>query len=146
MANYEEFFKKENTIALVGASRDLSKYSHTILLHFQHANYKIIPINPNERDIEGLDCYATLDEVKDEIDVVVMMISPKKSIKILESVKNIKIKKTLSNYNYILDIDINIITLADLVVKLNKFSKIEDLEVKSLPITESIRYLYKSKN
>jgi len=93
MANYEEFFKKENTIALVGASRDLSKYSHTILLHFQHANYKIIPINPNERDIEGLDCYATLDEVKDEIDVVVMMISPKKSIKILESVKKLKINK-----------------------------------------------------
>lgn len=58
------------TIAVVGASSDPSKPSHTIPAYLQGQGFKIIPINPREEMLFGEKAYASLKEVEGPIDVV----------------------------------------------------------------------------
>ncbi|AET33317.1 CoA-binding protein [Pyrobaculum ferrireducens] len=61
---------KLRTIAVVGASRDPSKWAHVVPLYLKRAGYRIIPINPSAGEILGEKAYPTLHEVPDEVDVV----------------------------------------------------------------------------
>jgi hypothetical protein len=56
------------------------------------AKYKVIPINPTEKEILGERVYPTLSESKNKIDVVIFVTQPKTTEKILEEVKILGIK------------------------------------------------------
>jgi predicted CoA-binding protein len=58
------------TIAVVGLSSDPFRPSHDVSRYMQSRGYRIIPVNPNEAEILGEKAYATLDEVKEPIDLV----------------------------------------------------------------------------
>ncbi|HVF12495.1 MAG TPA: CoA-binding protein [Actinomycetota bacterium] len=58
------------TIAVVGASSDPSKVSHTIPVYLQSQGFKIIPINPREEMLFGEKAFASLKDVEGPIDVV----------------------------------------------------------------------------
>jgi uncharacterized protein len=36
----------------------------------QRAGYRIIPVNPHEREVLGEKCYAALDEIPESVDIV----------------------------------------------------------------------------
>lgn len=61
---------KLRTIAVVGASRDPSKWAHVVPLYRKRAGYRIIPINTSAGEILEEKAYPTLHEVPDEINVV----------------------------------------------------------------------------
>ena len=58
------------TIAVVGASGDPSKPSHTVPRYLQRQGYRIIPVNPKGGEILGERAFPSLDEVDVPIDVV----------------------------------------------------------------------------
>jgi uncharacterized protein len=58
------------TIAVVGLSSDPERSSHGVAARLQRAGYKIIPINPNEREVLGEQAYPSLDDAPRPIDVV----------------------------------------------------------------------------
>ncbi len=58
------------TIAIVGASSNADRTSHNIMKRLQSAGYRVIPVNPNEKEILGEKCYATLSEIPEKIDMV----------------------------------------------------------------------------
>ncbi|MEM2856903.1 MAG: CoA-binding protein [Candidatus Nitrosocaldaceae archaeon] len=57
-------------VAVVGISRDESKAAHFVPKYLLEHGYDIIPINPFADEILGKKCYKSLDEVKEEIDIV----------------------------------------------------------------------------
>jgi len=61
---YRFFFKPES-IALVGASPNPDKLSHTILESLLKMSFqgKIYPVNPGYQEIMGLKCYSFLREI-----------------------------------------------------------------------------------
>jgi predicted CoA-binding protein len=61
---------KLRTIAVVGASRDPSKWAHVLPLYLKRAGYRIIPINTSAGEILEEKAYSTLHEVPDEINIV----------------------------------------------------------------------------
>lgn len=65
------------SIAVVGASVSPQKTGHVILKNILNGGFegKVYPINPKEKSILGKKCYATLEEVEDEIDIVVICIA-----------------------------------------------------------------------
>jgi uncharacterized protein len=63
-------YETSKTIAVVGASADDSKPSHTIPAYLQAAGYRIIPVNPREASIFGERAYASLGDIGEPIDVV----------------------------------------------------------------------------
>ena len=65
-----EIYKMTATIAVVGASQDPSKPSHSIPAYLQSQGYRILPVSPRGGEIFGERVHASLEEIDDEVDVV----------------------------------------------------------------------------
>ena len=60
------------TIAVVGASPRHERPSHGVMAYLQRRGYRMIPVNPNAAagTILGETCYATLEDIREPIDMV----------------------------------------------------------------------------
>ena len=63
-------------VAVVGASSDRHKFGNKALRAFQAAGYTVIPINPNEAEVEGLKTYASVLDVPERIDMATVYVQP----------------------------------------------------------------------
>ena len=66
----KEILSKYRRIAVVGLSRDETKYSYLVSKFMQDAGYKIIPINPFAGELLGERAYKSLDDVDVDFDIV----------------------------------------------------------------------------
>lgn len=61
-----DVLRRARRIAIVGASPDASRPSHSVMRYLQHHGYECVPINPNAREVLGVRAFRTLEEaVKD---------------------------------------------------------------------------------
>lgn len=65
-----DILRKCKTIAVVGLSSNPLRPSHEVSEYMQSAGYRIIPVNPNEREVLGEESYARLEDVPDKIEIV----------------------------------------------------------------------------
>lgn len=65
-----EMLKSARTIAVVGLSSKRYRPSYGVAAYMQSAGYRIIPVNPNEREVLGEKCYARLEDVSEKVDIV----------------------------------------------------------------------------
>ena len=67
-----DILKSVNTIAMVGASADRTKFSYGVLRQLGEIGYDILPVNPNPNvtEIRGLKVYRSLEEIDKPIDMV----------------------------------------------------------------------------
>ena len=64
------------TIAVVGASSNVLRPSHFVAYYLRLHGYRVIPVNPNEREVLGEAAYPSLLEVPEPIDVVDVFRAP----------------------------------------------------------------------
>jgi len=57
-------------IAIIGASKNKEKHSNQAVRLYKNNDHVVFPVNPNEREIEGLKCYNSVQEVPLDIDLV----------------------------------------------------------------------------
>lgn len=64
------------SIAVIGASRDPNKIGHQIVKNLIESGYKgrIYPVNPKANEILGLKCYASVKDIPDMVDLVVISV------------------------------------------------------------------------
>jgi len=64
--------KEVNTIAMVGASPDRTKFSYGVLRVLHETGYDMIPVNPKEAggEIRGLPVYESLSAIDRPVDMV----------------------------------------------------------------------------
>jgi len=84
---------KEDTIAIVGASNNSSKYGNIVMKDLLSKGFDVIPINPHEEKILEQQVYHSLKEVPEKVDVVIFIVPPVVVLKVLETVKNLGIQK-----------------------------------------------------
>ena len=65
-----QILKTSHTIAVVGLSSRTHRPSYGVAQYLQSAGYKIIPVNPEEKDVLGEKCYARLEDVPEQVDIV----------------------------------------------------------------------------
>ena len=65
-----EILHTARTIAIVGLSSNVLRPSHFVGFYLLRHGYRIIPVNPNEREVLGEQAYATLSDVPVHVDVV----------------------------------------------------------------------------
>ena len=72
-------FFAPDSIALIGASRDLEKIPGRLLSMLRKNEFpgKIYPVNPNYGDIDGLKCYPSIADVGQPIDLAIIIIPAK---------------------------------------------------------------------
>lgn len=65
-----ELLRTSKTIAVVGLSSNPMRPSYGVSEYMQSAGYRIIPVNPNEAEVLGERCYASLGDVPHPVDIV----------------------------------------------------------------------------
>ena len=73
------------TIAVVGLSSNPMRPSHGVSEYLQSAGYRIIPVNPNEREVLGEKSCARLEDVPEKIDIVDIFRRPEEVPPVVES-------------------------------------------------------------
>jgi predicted CoA-binding protein len=72
------------TVAVVGASSNRRKFGNKALRAFQAEGHTVIPINPNEREVEGLKTYASVLDVPGPIDMATVYVQPHIAMQLLD--------------------------------------------------------------
>ena len=70
MNEMEKIFAESKTIAVVGLSSNPARPSYSVARYLQSQGYKIIPVNPNEKEILGEICYPDLVSIPQGVDCV----------------------------------------------------------------------------
>jgi len=86
------FFFDPGSIAVVGASPTPGKPSHIILENLKIIGFKgtIYPVNPRYSYIDDLKCYSSLTEIKDNIDVAILVLPASKVLETLTEADNLR--------------------------------------------------------
>ena len=94
MENTKEILKKFKKIALVGASKDLTKTSTVVMKYLQEYGYKVYPVNPSAagEKILGENVYARITDIKENVDIVNVFRPSKEAYNIAEETVKIGAK------------------------------------------------------
>jgi acetyl coenzyme A synthetase (ADP forming)-like protein len=97
MAHRLESFFKPRTIAVVGASRNITKIGHAALKNILISDYecKVFPVNPNEKEILGLKCYKKVTQIPVDLDLVSISVPAKFVPQILRDCVKKKVKNVI---------------------------------------------------
>jgi uncharacterized protein len=72
------------TVAIIGASSDRHKFGNKALRAFAHQGFNVIPINPNETEVEGHRTYASVLDVPGPIDMATVYVPPSQGVRVME--------------------------------------------------------------
>jgi predicted CoA-binding protein len=72
-----------NTVAVVGASSNRNKFGNKAFRAFKAEGYTVIPINPNEREVEGIATYPSVLNVPGTIDMATVYVQPDVALRLL---------------------------------------------------------------
>ena len=72
------------TVAVVGASSDRHKFGNKALRAYQAEGHTVIPINPNESEVEGLKTYRSVLDVPGPIDMATVYVQPEIAMRLLD--------------------------------------------------------------
>lgn len=92
----DSFFAPDS-IALIGASRDLEKIPGRLLSMLRKNEFpgKIYPVNPNYGDIDGLKCFPTIAAVGQPIDLAIVIIPARAVLVALEQCAAVGVKNAV---------------------------------------------------
>jgi predicted CoA-binding protein len=72
------------TVAVVGASSSRAKFGNKALRAFVAQGYRVLAINPNESEVEGLKTYASVLDVAEPIDMATVYVQPEVTLQLLD--------------------------------------------------------------
>ena len=64
------------TVAVIGASSNPRKFGNRAVRAFRRQGYTVIPINPNEAQVDGLKAYKSVLDVPERIDMATFYVPP----------------------------------------------------------------------
>jgi predicted CoA-binding protein len=71
-AELRSIIGEARTIAIVGLSSKPDRHSHEVAAFLQERGYRIVPVNPNEREVLGERAYASLPDVPADVAIDVV--------------------------------------------------------------------------
>ncbi len=89
----DDFLDISNTFAVVGVSRDITKYGRKVFKMLKMKGFKVMPINPNTDLIGDDKCYPDLRSLPMKPDVVCFVIPPDIVRKMLADLDGMGVRK-----------------------------------------------------
>jgi predicted CoA-binding protein len=90
MRSAQQILAEANVIAVVGASRDPYKPSHTVPLQILRHGWRIIPVNPFVDEIFGIPTVPTLADLTEPVDLVNVFRPARDAVEIVRQAIEIK--------------------------------------------------------
>ncbi|WP_075522376.1 CoA-binding protein [Candidatus Pelagibacter communis] len=127
MINTKEILEKYKNIALVGASKDLTKTSTVVMKYLQDYGFKVFPVNPSMKGEKILDekVFGSISEIDSPVEIIDVFRPSNEVINIAKEAVKIHAKVLWLQ----LDIKNNeakkIVEASDIIYIENKCTKIE---------------------
>jgi uncharacterized protein len=74
------------TVAIVGASSNRAKWGNRSVRAHLQAGYEVFPVNPREKEIEGLKCYKSVLDIPKKLDRVSLYLPPDAGLEVLPEI------------------------------------------------------------
>jgi len=65
-----EILSETRTIALVGASPNPARPSHSVMRHLLGRGYRVLPVRPGRSEVLGVPCVPSLRDLDEPVDLV----------------------------------------------------------------------------
>jgi len=69
-SDIKDIIENAKTIAIIGLSPKPERDSNRVARYLKDHGYSIIPVRPGQQEILGQSAYATLDDIKENVDIV----------------------------------------------------------------------------
>jgi predicted CoA-binding protein len=92
MSIISDILRHNQTFAVVGVSQNREKYGYEIFKKLVTNGYRVYPINPKYEEIDGHRCYPSLDDLPEKPEVVVTVVPPSVTKKVVESCTRLDIR------------------------------------------------------
>ena len=79
-----EQFLLSPVFAVIGASINRDKYGNKVLRCYQQNDRPVIPVNPKEKQIEGINCVASVADLPAEVESISVITPPEITKKIVK--------------------------------------------------------------
>jgi uncharacterized protein len=84
-------------VAVIGASNNRQKFGNRAVRAFTRQGYTVLPINPHEREVEGLKAYGSVLDVPGPIDMASFYVPPAIGEQVIEEVARKRIPEVWLN-------------------------------------------------
>lgn len=73
-------------VAIIGASSNRDKFGNKAVRSYLSQGHEVVPINPNEPEVEGLKAYPRISEVPGHLDRALLYVPPAVGVKALDDI------------------------------------------------------------
>ncbi|MBN2042409.1 MAG: CoA-binding protein [Candidatus Aenigmarchaeota archaeon] len=88
-----DFLNKENVIAVIGATENKKKWGYKIYKKLKGVFRRVYPVNPKYGKIYGDKCYPGLKSLPEKPDLVITVVPPSVTEKVVEVCGDMNIRK-----------------------------------------------------
>ena len=88
---------RSKVVAIIGASSNRQKFGNRAVRAFVREGYTVIPINPNEPEVEGLKTYASVLDVPGPIDMASLYVPPDIGERVIDEIARKQIPEVWLN-------------------------------------------------
>ena len=94
MADIKDILSRYKNIALIGASKDLTKTSTVVMKYLQEHGFKVYPVNPSLKgeQLLGERVFEKISDIQSPIDIVDVFRPSNEAIKIAQETIDVKAK------------------------------------------------------
>ena len=127
MENIKEILKRYKNIALVGASKDLTKTSSIVMKYLQDYGFKVYPVNPSMKgeSILGEKVFGNIKEIDGPIEIVDVFRPSNEAAEIAKDAIKVKAKVLWLQLDIRNEEAKKIVETNDIIYIENKCTKIE---------------------
>ncbi|MBI2222642.1 MAG: CoA-binding protein [Acidobacteria bacterium] len=73
-------------VAVIGASSNRRKFGNKAVRAFRHKGFTVIPVNPNEAEVEGTKTVASVLDIAGPVDMVTVYVPPQVGVRVMEEI------------------------------------------------------------
>src|SRR5690606_13614322 len=85
------------TVGVIGASKDRNKVGNKALRAFESRGYTVVPINPNEREVEGHRSYPTVLDYPGPIEMATVYVPATAGVEVMDQIARKQIPEVWLN-------------------------------------------------
>jgi hypothetical protein len=81
-------FLAQKRIAVIGASRNARDFNASMFRTLRERGYDAVPVNPNATEIDGVRCYARVQDIEPPVAAALVMTAPEVAERVVEDCRD----------------------------------------------------------
>lgn len=85
------------TVAILGATPDASKFAHRAMRKLEEHGHKVILVNPAYEEIEGHPVLPSLTKIKEPVETLTLYVGPQRIVPLVNEILDLRPQRVIFN-------------------------------------------------